>query len=144
MRQMTKMNALDHVKPIGQKILLKVLRREDNGLILADKDVKEFEAFFPVVAIGERITNFQVGDYVALIPERKFGIIPDMTGETEDEFMLVTEYDIDYKVTKEYAEKAKTWKRKESVLRQIKDFTMPSAQSNKETGVGIIDKTKYK
>lgn len=77
-------------------------------MISLDKEQKAFEDFFPIMKVGERVTNVEVGEFVSLVTEKKYEIIPII----DEEFMIITEYDINYVVSAEYAEYMKTIKPK--------------------------------
>ena len=88
-----------HIKVIGNKVLLRVLRKKYSGIVIADEKRMEFEPYFPVIAVGASVLNIFPGDYAGLEPGGKWGI----TTFFGEEFLIVDPYRIDHIVTPEYA-----------------------------------------
>lgn len=94
----------NNIRVINNKVLLQVLRKKDSGIISITEEQKEFETYFPVIVSGSPFVSS--GEYVALKPEKKYGI----TKLYGMEFMILDTYDIDHIVSQEYAMEADSYK----------------------------------
>lgn len=136
----------ESVKVLGPKLVLEVLRKKDNGIVLMDEAKKEYEHFFPVIAVGDQPGSLKVGDYVAVVPGRDYGVI-HLYGK---EYIVCTVYDVEYAVTAEYAsqhdayektrEAAKTNIQAELAKAKI-DSGIFKDKNSKDLGVKIINRT---
>ena len=105
----------NNIRVINNKVLLQVLRKKDSGIISLTEEQKEFETYFPVIVSGSPFVSS--GDYVALKPEKKYGI----TKLYGMEFMILDTYDIDHIVSKEYALEADSYKTTEKNIHSLLD-----------------------
>lgn len=120
----------ESVKVPGPKLVLEVLRKKDNGLVLLEEVQKDYEAFFPVICKGDQVTSINVGDYVAVVPGRDYGVI-HLYGK---EYMLCTLYDVDYAVTESYAKAHDTYE-KERAASKPTNMAQELAKAKIDSGI---------
>lgn len=110
-----------------------------------DEVQKDYEAFFPVICKGDQVTSINVGDFVAVVPGRDYGVI-HLYGK---EYMLCTLYDVDYAVTADYAKAHDTYEKERAAANTNINQTLAKAKidssifkgnEKKSTGVAIINK----
>lgn len=89
----------NHIKVLGNKVLLRVVRKKHSGILTIDNKTMEFEPYFPILGVGPNVVGINVGEYAGLEPGGKWGITK-LFGE---EFLIVDSFRIDHVVTAEYA-----------------------------------------
>lgn len=96
----------EHIKVLGNKVLLRVLRKKHSGILTVDDKSMEFEDYFPIIAVGDTVRTLVPGDFAGLEPGGKWGVTK-LFGE---EFLIVDSFRIDHAVSEHYAKTHDSYK----------------------------------